>query len=127
MKKILFVFVMSACVNSAPAQLLKKLKDKVNNSLDKKVDNSVGIDKPSTETEKKVNAASDQYSDATENNEKPIFVDKAPAKMVLQLKKGDLFWGGYIQLKGQPKKTAVNATILDSVVARVGSLYTAGR
>ena len=119
---------MCAGILPAPAQFLKKIKDKVNQTVDKKIDKAVGVDKPTTEIEKKENAASDQYSDATENNEKPIFVDKAPGngRMVLQLKKDDRFWGGYIQVKSQPKKGDMNANILDFVNARVGSFYTAG-
>jgi hypothetical protein len=108
-------------INAAQSQgILNKIKNKVNKTA--------GTDKPETETEKKENAASNEYSDATENNEKPIFVDAAPAngKMILKLKKGDRFWGGHISLTGQPKKNDVNANVLDFVTARVGSFYTAG-
>ena len=117
---------MCMCLTTSNAQFLKKIKNKVNKSLDKTADKAVGTDK--TDIEKKEDAASDQYSDATENNEKPIFADKVPAngKMMLKLKKGDLFWGGYLQLKGQPKKGDVNANVLDFINARVGSFYTAG-
>ena len=118
------------CIYIAPAQaqLLKKLKDKVNKTVDKTGDKATGTDSPKTETEKKEDAASDQYSDVTENNERPIFVDIAPAngKMVLKLKKNDLFWGGYITIKGQPKKGDTTANVLDFVNARVGSMYNAG-
>ncbi|MGG9960414.1 hypothetical protein [Ferruginibacter sp. SUN106] len=128
MKKFIGICLLCGFTIITHAQLLKKIKDKVNKGIDKKIDKAVGTEKPTTETEKKENAASDQYSDVTENNERPIFVDKAPdnGRMVLQLKKDDLFWGGYIQLKGQPKKTAANAVILDSIAARVGSFYTKG-
>jgi hypothetical protein len=128
MKNFLILFIVFACITPTHAQFLKKIKDKVNKTVDKKIDKAVGIDKPTTEIEKKEDAASDQYSDVTENNERPIFVDKAPdnGKMILQLKKDDLFWGGYIQLKEQPKKAVPNTTILDYVLPRVGSLYTKG-
>jgi hypothetical protein len=131
MKKILPLLCVLACLfffTGVQAQLLKKIKDKVNKGIDNKIDKVAGIDKPTSETEKKENAASDQYSDATENNERPIFVDKAPGngKMVLQLKNGDRFWGGYIQLVNQPKKADVAANILDFVKVRVGSFFTAG-
>ena len=46
--------------------------------------------------------------------------------MVLKLKKGDRFWGGYIQVTGKPKKGDVNANVLDFINARVGTFYTAG-
>ena len=128
MKKVLLLSVMCMCFTASNAQFLKKIKNKVNKTIDKTTEKAVGTDKTQTATEKKEDAASDQYSDATENNEKPIFADKAPdnGKMILKLKKGDLFWGGYIQLKGQPKKGDVTANILDFVKVRVGSFYTAG-
>ena len=121
MKKLFIVSCFCICILPSQAQLFKKLKDKVNKTVDK----AVGNDKPQTETEKKEDAASSEYSDVTENNEKPIFVDVAPAngKMILKLKKGDRFWGGYITIKGQPKKSAANANVLDSITARVGSFY----
>ena len=124
MKKLFIVSCFCICILPSQAQLFKKLKDKVNKTVDK----AVGNDKPQTETEKKEDAASSEYSDDTENNEKPIFVDVAPAngKMILKLKKGDRFWGGYITIKGQPKKSAANANVLDSITARVGSFYTDG-
>ena len=127
--KIFFLtilFCTGACITHA--QLFKKLKDKVNKTVAKTADKVVGTDKAQTATENKEDAASDQYSDATENNERPIFVDKAPdnGKMILKLKNGDRFWGGNIQLKGLPKKGDVTANILDFVNARVGSFYTAG-
>jgi hypothetical protein len=131
MKKIIVLFCVASCLClqiNVQAQLFKKLKDKVNKTIDKKIDKAVGIDKPKSDIEKKEDAASDEYSDDTENNEKPIFIDKAPdnGKMILKLKKGDRFWGGYIQLKSQPKKGDVSANILDFVNARVGSFYTKG-
>ena len=114
------------CIYIAPAQaqLLKKLKDKVNKTVDK----ATGTDSPKTETEKKEDAAQPEYIDETENRERPIFVDAAPAngKMVLKLKKDDLFWGGYIAVTGQPKKGDTTANVLDFINARVGSLYNAG-
>ncbi len=115
---------MSFCINNIHAQILKKLKDKVNNAVDK----TIGTDSTKTDIEKKEDAASDQYSDVTENNEKPIFVDAAPAngKMVLKFKKGDVFWGGNITITGQPKNGDNNANVLDFINARVGSLYNAG-
>lgn len=124
MKKLFIVSCFCICIIPSQAQLFKKLKDKVNKTVDK----AVGNDKPQTETEKKEDAATSEYSDVTENNEKPIFVDVAPAngKMILKLKKGDRFWGGYIAIKGQPKKSAANANVLDSITARVGSFYTDG-
>lgn len=126
MKKIFLLSVMALCIASTHAQFLKKIKDKVNKAADKTADKAVGADK--TETEKKENDAASEYSDATENNEKPIFVNAAPAngKMILKLKKGDLFWGGHISITGQPKQKDVNANVLDSINARVGSFYTAG-
>lgn len=119
---------MCVSISSANAQFFKKLKDKVNKTVEKKIDKAVGTDKSKSDIEKKEDAASDQYSDATENNERPIFVDKAPAngKMILKLKNGDRFWGGHISIAGQPKKNDVNANVLDSLTARVGSFYTAG-
>jgi len=128
MRKLILLAVVFSCVANTQAQFFKKIKDKVNKGVDNKIDKVAGVDKPTTETEKKENAASDQYSDATENNEKPIFVDKAPdnGRLVLQLKKDDRFWGGYIQLKDQPKKAVPNTTILDYVIPRVGSFYTKG-
>ncbi|MEO7044262.1 MAG: hypothetical protein ABI091_03070 [Ferruginibacter sp.] len=128
MKKIIILLCMCICIAPAQAQLLKKLKDKVNKTVDKTINKATGTDSPKTETEKKEDAASDQYSDVTENNERPIFVDAAPSngKMVLKLKKGDLFWGGYIFLKGQPKKGDTSAKVLDFINARVGSLFNLG-
>ena len=126
MKKIIVFACLCVCVIPTQAQFFKKIKDKVNKGIDKTVDKAVGTDKPQTETEKKEIAASSEYSDVTENNEKPIFVDAAPtnAKMVVKLKKGDNFWGGHIAITGQPKKTDTN--ILDFINARVGSFYTTG-
>ena len=128
MKKIIFFLILCACVSSIQAQFFKKIKDKVNKGIDKTVDKATGTDKQQTEIEKKEAAASSEYSDATENNEKPIFVDGAPAnaKMVLKLKKGNRFWGGHIAITGQPKKGDANANILDFIKARVGSFYTTG-
>lgn len=128
MKKILIVLILCSTGVISQAQLLKKLKDKVNKTVDKTVDKATGTNSSKTEIEKKEDASSDQYSDVTENNERPIFVDAAPAngKMVLKLKKNDLFWGGYITLKGQPKKGDTTAKLLDFINARVGSLFNAG-
>ncbi len=128
MKRIVTLSVMCMCLTMSNAQFLKKIKDKVNKGLDKTADNAAGKDKAQTAIEKKEDAASDQYSDATENHEKPIFADKVPdnGKMILKLKKGDLFWGGHINITGQPKKKDANANVLDSINARVGSFYTAG-
>ena len=122
MKKIIFLSILSVSTLFSQSQLLKKLKDKANNGVNK----AIGISKPQTEIEKKEAAASSEYSDATENNEKPIFVDVAPAnaKMILKLKKGDRFWGGHIAITGQPKKG--DANVLDFVNTRVGSFYTTG-
>ena len=61
------------CVIPTHAQFLKKIKDKVNKGIDKTVDKAVGTDKPQTEIEKKEDAASSEYSDATENIEKPVW------------------------------------------------------
>ncbi len=128
MKKFLIVLIFCSTGVISQAQLLKKLKEKVNKTVDKTIDKATGTNSSNTEIEKKENAASDQYSDATENNEKPIFIDAAPAngKMVLKLKKDDRFWGGYIQLKGQPSKEVVNPNILDYLKVRVGSFFTRG-
>lgn len=128
MKKTIILAVMSFCISNAQAQFLKKIKDKVNNAVDKTVAKTAGTDSSKTEIEKKEDAASDQYSDVTENNEKPVFVDAAPAngKMVLKLKNGDVFWGGQIAITGQSKKGDANANVLDFINARVGSLFTAG-
>ena len=128
MKKIIILALMIFSINNMQAQLLKKIKDKVNNAVDKPASKTAGTDNSKTETEKKEDAASNQYSDVTENNERPIFVDAAPAngKMMLKLKQSDLFWGGHIFITGQPKKADVNANILDFINARVGSFYTAG-
>ncbi|MEP6673883.1 MAG: hypothetical protein ABJA78_01965 [Ferruginibacter sp.] len=134
MKKMILLLCVCIYIMPAQAQLLKKLKDKVNKGVDKAVDKTVtkttgtDTDKPQTQIEKKEAAASDQYSDVTENNEKPIFVDAAPAnsKMVLKLKKGDRFWGGYITVTGRPRKGDVNPNVLDFINVRVGSFYTAG-
>ncbi len=128
MKKLIILLCVCFYVLPLQAQFLKKIKDKVNKGIDKTVDKATGTDKPQTEIEKKEAAASDQYSDATENNEKPIFVNAAPAngRMVLKLKKGDRFWGGHIAITGQPKKGDTNANVLDFINARVGSFYTAG-
>lgn len=122
MKKLFIVSCFCICIIPLQAQLFKKLKDKVTKTVDK----AVGNDKPPTEIEKKEDAASSEYSDVTENNEKPIFVDVPPAngKMIVKLKKGDRFWGGHIGITGQPKKN--DANVLDSIYARVGSFYTAG-
>lgn len=128
MKKIIIAIIFCAAAATSNAQFLKKLKDKVNKTVDKSVGKAIGTDKPQSEIEKKEDAASDQYSDATENNEKPIFVDVAPAngRLVLKMKKDDRFWGGDIQLKGQPGKKMVNQNILDYVKARVVSFFTRG-
>jgi hypothetical protein len=128
MKKLVILTLMFMYITSTHAQFLSKLKENVNKTVDKSIDKVVGVDKSQSETEKKENAASDQYSDVTENNEKPIFVDKVPdnGKMVLKQNKDDRFWGGYIQLKGQPKKEDSNANILDFLNARVVSFYTKG-
>lgn len=90
MKFLIALCLIFAFVMPTHAHLFKKLKDKVNNSIDKKVDKAVGPVKGPTTIEQKEDAASDQYSDATENNERPIFVDIAAAngKMILKLKKG---------------------------------------
>ncbi len=129
MKKIiLLAIVLSKIMLPASAQLMKKLNQKINQATEK----AIGIDQPDdkkqTSLEKKEDDAQSEYSDVTENNERPIFVGTAPAngKMVLKLKKNDLFWGGYITIKGQPKKDDVNANVLDFINARVGSLYNAG-
>ena len=70
-----------------------------------------------------------EYSDATENHEKPVFVDKAPdnGRIVLKLKKDDRFSGGYIQLKSGPEKGNPNLNILDYIKARVSSFYRRGK
>jgi hypothetical protein len=128
MKKLVILALLLLYITSTNAQLLNKLKENVNKTVDKTVSKALGVDNSQSETEKKEIAASDQYSDVTENNEKPIFVDKVPdnGKMVLKQKKDDRFWGGYIQLKGQPKKEDPNANILDFINARVVSFYTKG-
>ena len=129
MKKIiLLVIVLSQTMSPASAQLMKKLNQKINQVTDKALGIDQQDDKKQTSLEKKEYDAQSEYSDATENNEKPIFVDAAPpnGKMVLKLKNGDRFWGGYITIKGQPRKDDVNANVLDFINARVGSFYTAG-
>lgn len=128
MKNILTVCAMCACLATTHAQFLKKLKDKVNKTIDKKIDKTVVVVAPASEIEKKENAAANEFSDATENHEKPIFVDKAPdnGKMVLKLKKSDRFSGGYIQLISQPKKDEINPDILDYINAKVIAFYPRG-
>lgn len=123
MKKIFLLIAVVSFTFSVQAQLLKKIKDKVNNTVDKTLSG-----KNQTEVEKKENDAADEYSDAVENNEKPVFVDMAPAngKMIVKLKKGDKFWGGYIQVNVPPKATDAGKSILDYATARVGSIYSAG-
>ncbi len=127
-KLILLVIVLTQIMSPASAQLMKKLNQKINQATDK----ALGLDKPEekkqTSLEKKEDDAQSEYSDVTENNERPIFVDAVPAngKMVLKLKKKDLFWGGYITITGQPKKGDANPNLLDFINARVGSLYNAG-
>ncbi len=123
-KKIILVSVLLITIIPSQAQLLNKVKDKVNKTVDK----AIAIEKPTTQTEKKENAASSGYSDATENNEKPIFVDTAPnnGRMILQQKKGDRFWGGYIQVPGLPKKDDTDPKILNYVRVRIISYYDVG-
>jgi len=110
-KKIILVSVLLITIIPSQAQLLNKLKDKVSKTVDK----AIAIEKPATLTEKKEDAAGSEYSDATENNEKPIFVDTAPdnGRRILTQKKGDRFWGGYIQVPGQPKKDDAHPKILN--------------
>ena len=128
MKKFLILLIFCSIGVMSHAQFFKKLKDKVNKTVDKTIDKATGTNNPKTETEKKEDAASIHYSDVTENKEKPIFIDAAPAngKMVLKLNKGDVFWGGQIAITGQSKKGDANANVLDFINARVGSLFTAG-
>jgi hypothetical protein len=128
MKKLIVLITFLFCIINVHAQILKKLKDKVNNAVDKTVTKTADADSAKTEIGKKEDDASSQYSDVTENEEKPIFVDVAPAngKMVLKFKKGDVFWGGNISLNGQQKKADANFNVLDFINARVGSLYNAG-
>jgi len=127
-KKLIILSIMCVFLSPVKAQFFNKLKDKLNKTVDKSVNKALGIDKSASEIEKKENAASDQYSDETENNEKPIFADKVPVngKLLLKLKKEDRFWGGYIQLQSQPKKGVVNPNILDYIQAKVGSFYDKG-
>lgn len=121
MKKIIFLVIAMAVIglNLAQAQFLKKMKDKLDLPFDK--------GQP-TNIEQKENDASTEYSDATENNEKPVFVDKAPAngKLMVKLKKDDHFWGGYIQVKNPSKAAGTDPSVLDFTAARVGSFYTSG-
>lgn len=123
MKKMFLLIAVVPITFSVEAQLLKKIKDKVNTTVDKTLSG-----KNQTEVEKKENDAADEYSDAVENNEKPVFVDMAPAngKMIVKLKKGDKFWGGYIQVNVPPKAPDAGKSILDYATARVGSIYSAG-
>lgn len=123
-KKIIAIAFICIFTLQAQAQLFKKLEDKI-----KKVANKEApANKQQTGIEKKEITASSEYSDVTENNENPIFVDAVPAngKMILKLSKGDRFWGGHIILTGQPKKEDANAKVLEYLNARVGSFYTAG-
>lgn len=128
MKRILLLPVICMCFTISNAQFLKKLKDKVNKSVDKTVNKAVGTDKAQTEIEKKETTASQYYSDVTENNEKPIFATTVPAngKMALKFKKGDMFYGGYTYLVSGPKKGETNPNILDYLNARIGSFYNPG-
>lgn len=127
-KLILLVVLLTQIASTANAQFLKKLNQKI----DKATDKALGIDQSKDDKqkslEKKQDDAQSEYSDVTENNEKPIFVDAAPTngKMALKLKKEDRFWGGYITIIGQPKKEDSNANVLDFINARVGSFYTDG-
>ena len=124
LKKVILVSVLLIAIIPSQAQLLNKLKDQVNKTVDK----AIAIEKPTTQTEKKENAASSEYSDATENNEKPVFVGAAPAngRMILQQKKGDRFWGGYIQVPGLPKKDDADPKILNYIRVRIISYYDVG-
>jgi hypothetical protein len=107
------------CVAPAKAQLFKKLKDKVSKVANNSVTNN--SETGGSATKAKEDAAAAEYSDATENHERPIFADKAPVngKMVLKLKKDDRFWGSYLRLKGQPNKNDASANIFDYLNARI--------
>ncbi|MEO6850433.1 MAG: hypothetical protein ABI203_06635 [Mucilaginibacter sp.] len=126
MKFLFSLCVLFYCFAPAQAQLLKKLKSKVQKAVDQSVAPDNGASNSSTK--QKEDAASGEYSDATENNERPIFIDKGPAngKMVLKLKKDDRFWGSYVRLKGQPGKADAAASILDYLDARILAFYPLG-
>lgn len=127
-KVILLVIVLSQIISPAKAQLMKKLNQKINKVTDKALGNDQSEEKKQTDLEKKEDDAQSAYSDVTENNERPIFVEVAPSngKMMLKLKKSDLFWGGYITITGQPKKDDTNPNVLDYINVRLASMFNAG-
>jgi hypothetical protein len=127
-KVILLVIVLSQIISPANAQLMKKLNQKINKVTDKALGNDQSEEKKQTDLEKKEDDAQSAYSDVTENNERPIFVEVAPSngKMMLKLKKSDLFWGGYITITGQPKKDDTNPNVLDYINVRLASMFNAG-
>jgi hypothetical protein len=130
MKKIVVLFIAMGIVMLTHSQtrFLKKMKDKVDKGIDKTVDKATGTDNTQTEVEKKEDVASSEYNDATENGEKPLFATTPPAngKLMLTIKAGDNFWGGYVQLTSQPGKEEKNPNILDHIKVGAASLLNKG-
>ena len=61
MKKFLILLIFCSIGVMSHAQFFKKLKDKVNKTVDKTIDKATGTNNPKTETEKKEDAASIHY------------------------------------------------------------------
>ncbi len=118
--------ILCAFTQITNAQSFSKLKDKVNKSVEKAVEKTMGTkteaDKAKEEKEAKDRS---EYHVGTQNGEKPMFSVKPPAngRLFLTLQKEDRFWGGYIKLISQPDKDEKDPNILDHVKVGVGSFY----
>lgn len=125
MKHIFLLFILFTVATHSQAQFFKKIKDKVNKTIDKSVNPAGPVNEQEGEIEKKEAIARTEYSDDLENGELPVFATHVPenGKQLFVMKQHDKFWGGCVQLVRQPAKEVKDPDLFDYIATGVVAAY----